>query len=108
MLNLPGGRRVMDDPDRFPASLLPFARAHAREVQALRRPEPALDWLIAIPPANLSEQDVTESSHRLSAPVVSPEQLTSRLTYGQLASAVADQVMSPTHNREQVAVLSAP
>jgi len=106
MLSLPDGTKVMDDPDRFPAQLRPFARAHAREAQALRRSELALDWLVAIPPAGLGDREVTEGSYRLSEPVMRLEQLTSALGYKQLAGAVADQILLPTHHRQQVAIIS--
>lgn len=105
-LTTTAGRLVMDDPELFPPGLLPFAHAHTREISALRRLAPALDWLVLTPPAGL-RADLTEGAtgYLLVEPPVDHRLFEGVLSYGQLAQAVADQAETPTWHQTQVAVL---
>jgi putative NADH-flavin reductase len=108
-LTMAGGRTVMDDPDAFPPRLLPFARAHARELPALRHLASALDWLVVTPPAGLrSDGGADAAGYVLAEPPLDQRLFEGVLGYGQLARAVADQAETPTLHQVQVAVLPAP
>jgi putative NADH-flavin reductase len=99
------GRMVMDDAALFPPSLLPFARAHAREVVALRR-EAALDWLVVTPPAGLRTDVAADATgYVLAEPAFQHGTVDGVLGYGQLAQAIADQAENPTLHQTQVVVL---
>ncbi|MCM3922354.1 NAD(P)H-binding protein [Frankia sp. AiPs1] len=105
-LTLTDGTTVMDDPDVFPPSLLPFARAHAREMTALRRLAADLDWLVLTPPAGLQVGDAADAAgYVLAALPLDRGRAEGTLGYGQLARAVADQAETPTLHQTQVAVL---
>lgn len=100
------GRTVMDDPELFPPALLPFARAHARELPALRREASELDWLVVTPPAGLRADGTADATgHLLVEPPVDGRLFEGVLGYGELARAIADQAETPTLRRAQVAVL---
>ncbi len=108
-LTLADGRTVMDDPAVFPPGLLPFARAHARELPALRRLASGHDWLVVTPPAGLRADGADETAgYALVEPPVDHRLFDGVLGYGQLARAVADQSETPTLHRTQVAVLPTP
>ncbi|OAA25479.1 hypothetical protein UG55_1022139 [Frankia sp. EI5c] len=108
-LTMSDGRTVMDDPDIFPAALRPFARAHARELPALRRHATELDWLVITPPAGLRpDGDAAATGYVLVEPPLDNRLLGGEIGYGQLARAVVDQVEIPTWHQAQVALLPAP
>ncbi|WP_347177092.1 NAD(P)H-binding protein [Parafrankia sp. EAN1pec] len=108
-LTMADGRTAMDDPAVFPPRLLPFARAHARELPALRRLASAHDWLVVTPPAGLRADGVDDTAgYALVEPPVDHRLFEGVLGYGQLARAVADQSETPTLHWTQVAVLPAP
>lgn len=108
-LTMADGRVVMDDPEVFPPWLLPFARAHARELPALRRRASELDWLVVTPPAGLQADGAADSSgYVLVEPPLDRRLFEGVLGYGQLAQAVADQAETPTVHQAQVAVLPSP
>jgi putative NADH-flavin reductase len=106
-LTLANGRTVMDDPAVFPPWLLPFARAHARELPALRRHASDLDWLVITPPAGLQVDEAADAAGYVLAELPLDRRLIveGALGYGQLARAVVDQVETPTLHQTQVAVL---
>ncbi|WP_232794161.1 MULTISPECIES: NAD(P)-dependent oxidoreductase [Pseudofrankia] len=107
-LPLADGRTVMDDPDVFPPPLLPFARAHARELPALRGLGTELDWLVVTPPAGLRADGAGDAAgYLLVEPPVGHRLFEGVLGYGQLAQAIADQAETPTFHQTQVAVLPA-
>ena len=101
-LTMADGRTVMDDPAVFPPFLLPFARAHARELPALRRLAPALDWLVLTPPAGLRpDAPAGVTGYVLAEPPFDRRLFDGVLGYGQLACAAADQIETPTvHQRD--------
>ncbi|MCK9897808.1 NADH-flavin reductase [Frankia sp. AgB32] len=108
-LTMADGRRVMDDPDVFAPGLLPFARAHARELPAPGRLASALDWLVITPPAGLEADDTARAAgHVLVEPPFDQRLFTGTLGYDQLARAIADEAEHPALHRTQVAVLPAP
>ncbi|EIV91067.1 putative NADH-flavin reductase [Frankia sp. QA3] len=108
-LAMADGRMVMDDSDVFPPWLLPFARAHARELPALRRRASELDWLVVTPPAGLQADGPADAAgYVLVEPPLDHRLFEGVLGYGQLAQAVADQVETPTLHQTQVAVLPTP
>ncbi|KJE24364.1 putative NADH-flavin reductase [Frankia torreyi] len=108
-LTMADGRMVMDDSAVFPPWLLPFARAHARELPALRRYASELDWLVVTPPAGLQADGAADSAgYVLVEPPLDRRLFEGVLGYGQLAHAVADQAETPTLHQTQVAVLPPP
>lgn len=105
-VTLSDGRIVMDDPDLFPPQLRPFARAHARELPALHERATGIDWLIVTPPAGLQVGPQVAAGYALADLPLAPDQVAGRLSYAQLAQAIADQAENPTVHNAQVAVLA--
>ncbi|WP_235948964.1 NAD(P)-dependent oxidoreductase [Candidatus Frankia alpina] len=108
-LTIADGRTVMDDPAVFPPWLLPFARAHARELPALRRRASDLDWLVVTPPAGLQADGAADAAgYVLVEPPLDRRLVEGVLGYDELARAIADQAETPTLHQTQVAVLPTP
>ncbi len=108
-LTTTAGRTVMDDSAVFPPWLLPFARAHARELPALRRRASELDWLVVTPPAGLQANGAADAAgYVLVEPPLDRRLVEGVLGYDELARAIADQAETPTLHQTQVAVLPTP
>ncbi|MCK9877403.1 NAD(P)H-binding protein [Frankia sp. Ag45/Mut15] len=106
-LTLADGGLVLDDAELFPPALLPFARAHARVLPALRQHADTLDWLVLTPPAGLHLGDGAATARpELVAGPVERARATGALSYAELARAVVDQALTPDLHRTQVTVLT--
>ncbi|MFJ3957059.1 NAD(P)-dependent oxidoreductase [Arthrobacter sp. NPDC090010] len=102
------GSLVADDEKLLPSWLRPFAAAHAAGVERLRTLGDQVDWLAITPPPHLGHETPTTGRYTLGTDVFDPAAGTSPLSYGDLATAVVDQIDQPTHHREQLAVYAAP
>lgn len=105
-LPLAEGGLVMDDPTRFPPFLLPFARAHLRQLEVLEGGPPDVDWMVVTPPADLvSDEAEPGGGYHAVDPPITPAQAASRLSYAELAGAIADEIERPPGRPRQVVVL---
>jgi putative NADH-flavin reductase len=103
-LHDPAGRPLMDDPDRFPPALLPYARAHAAGVERLH--ETDADWVVLTPPPLLTDEAPRTGRYALGDRTVDSDRLERPLSYADLAVAALDQIERPTR-AGQVAVYAA-
>ncbi|WGP06180.1 NAD(P)H-binding protein [Bacillus subtilis] len=103
-LHTGGGGPVADDPDLFPPTLRPFADAHAAGVDRLRESGAGLDWLVLAPPPALGADAPSSGRYVLGDGTADPGRWETLLSYGDLATAVLDQIEQTTRRRELVAV----
>ncbi|WDZ84609.1 NAD(P)-dependent oxidoreductase [Micromonospora cathayae] len=97
------GRRVLDDPAVFPASLRAFALAHDAGLDRLRAARTPVDWLVLTPPAMLDPAGPRTGRYRVGGDTV-PTDGSGPLSYADLAVATLDEIESPTRHRTRVAV----
>lgn len=93
---------VMDDPARFPPALVPFARAHALELEHLGAA--TADWVVLAPPPALAADLPRTGRYELGDSTVDPDRAQRPLSYADLAVAVLDAVERPSASRAQLAV----
>ncbi|WP_024802978.1 NAD(P)-dependent oxidoreductase [Nocardia sp. BMG51109] len=103
-----GDGRLYDDADAFPAFLRPFAEARMRGLAAWREASDQIDWLVVTPPPLLSPQAPPTGRYRLAGDILDSTLAAVPLSYTDLATAIVDQIDSPTHHRSQIAVYAAP
>ncbi|MEV3859103.1 NAD(P)H-binding protein [Streptomyces sp. NPDC050095] len=96
------GRPVMEDPSRFPAFILPFARAHTAGLDRLRAADPAPDWLMLTPPAGLDATLPRTGRYRTGGDTAPPDDVP--FSYADLAVAVLDEAERPRHHRTRISV----
>lgn len=90
------GALVRDAPE-FPDQFLDFARSHAAGTDQLDHSPAVLDWAVLSPSGDFDRTGAGSGRYRFSAP-----DLAGRITYGDLAVAVIDQIDKPTiHRRYQ-------
>jgi hypothetical protein len=102
-LKTPNGGLLMDDPERFPPEIRPFALAHTAGLERLRSAESPVDWLMLTPPALLQADDPRTGHYRLGGETA-PEMNPAHLSYADLAVAILDEIDHPHHHRTRVSV----
>lgn len=98
------GTLVLEDPALFPPSLRPFAVAHAAGVARLQRDGVAVDWIALAPPPQLRLDVSPTGSYRLGDAIAETGSWDAPLAYADLATAIIDQIETPTRHREHLAV----
>jgi len=91
------GIRVYENPE-FPAEWAGFARAHHRATEAFAGSD--LDWVVVTPPMRLEVGDRT-GAYRVGSTVLPGS---GRISYADLAVALADEAENSAHHRTQIAV----
>ncbi|WP_342781645.1 NAD(P)-dependent oxidoreductase, partial [Amycolatopsis rhizosphaerae] len=92
------GRLPMDAPG-FPPEFRPFCDAHRAGLEMLRASEDT-DWLYLSPAGDFDHEGEPVGRYR----VVAHGAMDSRITYADLAEAILDEVETPKHHREHLAV----
>ncbi|MFE9042632.1 NAD(P)-dependent oxidoreductase [Streptomyces sp. NPDC007818] len=96
------GVRLMDAPD-FPAQWRAFAHGHVVEFELLTATAgPELDWLMVVPPLDLSAEAEPAGGYRTAVGTV--VEGPGRIAHGDLALALLDEIERPRHSRVQLAV----
>ncbi|MFI6156620.1 NAD(P)-dependent oxidoreductase [Kitasatospora sp. NPDC051170] len=93
------GVAVHDDP-AFPAEYRAFSLGHATALDLLRTSPADLDWVVVTPPMDLDRTAPATGHYRTGGPQV----LGTRIAQADLAIAVVDELTTPAHHREQIAV----
>ena len=88
------GTLIRDTPE-FPDQFRDFARSHAGGTDQLDHAPAGLDWAIICPSGDFDHDGTSCGQYTFSAP-----DMTSRITYGDLAVAVIDQIDRPTIHRK--------
>ncbi|WP_308282702.1 NAD(P)-dependent oxidoreductase [Pseudonocardia nigra] len=97
------GMAVHDAPE-FPAEYRAFSVGHGAELEVLR--DSILDWLVLAPPPEVLDDGAPRTGryrlgdHRVLPPEVPPR----TFPYADLAVALVDEIETPEHHRELVAV----
>ena len=99
------GVAVHDAPD-FPAEYRAFSVGHAAQLEVLRASEAGLDWVVLVPPPTVLDDEVARTGrYRMGGTRVLPAaDNTALFSYADLAVALVDEVETPKHHRELVAV----
>ncbi|MFE6226940.1 MULTISPECIES: NAD(P)H-binding protein [unclassified Streptomyces] len=96
------GVRLMDAPG-FPGEWRAFAQGHVVEFELLAATAgPELDWLMVVPPLDLSAEAVPAGGYRTAVGAVVPGP--GRIAHADLALALLDEIEAPRHSRVQLAV----
>ncbi|MFJ5925843.1 NAD(P)-dependent oxidoreductase [Kitasatospora sp. NPDC092948] len=94
------GVRIMDDP-QFPVEYRTFSQGHVVEFDLLATGAGPLDWLMVVPPMDLTP-DAPATGHYLTA--VDTVTGTGRISHADLAVALLDEIDTPKHHAVQLAV----
>ncbi|MFJ8438369.1 NAD(P)-dependent oxidoreductase [Kitasatospora griseola] len=94
------GVRVMDDP-RFPEEYRTFSRGHVAEFDLLTGESGPLDWLMVVPPMDLTADAPATGRYATAVDTVTS---TGRISHADLAVALLDEIDTPTHHAVQLAV----
>jgi putative NADH-flavin reductase len=99
------GVAVHDAPD-FPAAYRAFSLGHAAQLEVLRAADPGLDWVVLVPPPTvLDNEAIRTGRYRIGGTqVLAVGDGTPMFSYADLAVALVDEVESPKHHRELVAI----
>ncbi|MBB5130858.1 hypothetical protein HNP84_000546 [Thermocatellispora tengchongensis] len=100
------GVRGLDDP-ALPEEARAFSLGHAEELEAYRKADTPIDWLMLVPPPALLDPDAPRTGrYRIGGERVldGPPLLPGAFAYADLAVAVVDEITAPRHHRAQVAV----
>lgn len=92
------GQLTMDAPG-FPAEFRPFCLAHRDGLDILRATD-GLDWLYVSPAGDFDHEGVRAGHYRISE----FSDAAARITYADFAIALLDEVETPKHAREHLAV----
>lgn len=96
------GVRLMDAPD-FPPEWRTFSQGHVAEFELLTADAgPELDWLMVVPPADLSAEAERTGGYRTAVGTVVDG--AGRIGHADLALALLDEIERPRHSRVQLAV----
>ncbi|MEV1019042.1 hypothetical protein [Streptomyces sp. NPDC050264] len=98
------GRPVLEDPSRFPAHIVPFARAHTAGLERLRAARTAPDRLMLTPPAALDPGLPRTGRYRTGGDTVPPDDAS--LSYADPAVAVLDEAERPRHHRTRISAFN--
>ncbi|MGW2374631.1 NAD(P)-dependent oxidoreductase [Kitasatospora sp. NPDC001683] len=93
------GVAVHDDPD-FPEAHRTFSLGHSAALDLLHDSPSTLDWVVVTPPMDLDRTAPGTGRYRVGGPHV----LGPRIAQADLAVALVDELTTPTHHREQIAV----
>ncbi|MEU9042722.1 MULTISPECIES: NAD(P)H-binding protein [unclassified Kitasatospora] len=93
------GTAIHDDPD-FPDAYRAFSLGHSAALDLLHASPAALDWVVVTPPMDLDRTAPGTGRYRVGGPHV----LGPRIAQADLATAIVDELATPTHHREQIAV----
>lgn len=91
---------VAVDAGDFPAEWRAFALAHDAGTEVFRTSPPDLDWVVVTPPMRLDES-APNGRYRVGGALLPGSD---HLSYADLAVALLDEVETPKHHREQIAV----
>ncbi|KDN86076.1 NAD(P)-dependent oxidoreductase [Kitasatospora cheerisanensis] len=94
------GVRLMDDP-AFPEQYRTFSQGHVAEFELLTAEAGGLDWLMVVPPMDLTP-DAPATGGYVSA--VGAVTGTGRISHADLAVALLDEIDAPKHHAVQLAV----
>ncbi|MFD8594849.1 NAD(P)-dependent oxidoreductase [Kitasatospora sp. NPDC059646] len=94
------GVRLMDDP-AFPEQYRTFSQGHVAEFELLTAEAGELDWLMVVPPMDLTP-DAPATGGYVSA--VGAVTGTGRISHADLAVALLDEIDTPKHHAVQLAV----
>ncbi|WP_206343365.1 NAD(P)-dependent oxidoreductase [Streptomyces mesophilus] len=97
------GVRIMDDPD-FPEEYRVFSQGHVAEFELLREQADGLDWLMVVPPLDLSSEAPATGTYRTAVGTVIEGE--GRIAHADLAVALLDEIDRPAHHKVQLAVSS--
>jgi uncharacterized protein len=99
------GVAVHDAPD-FPAEGRAFSLGHAAGLDALRRADTELDWVVLAPPPTVLDDGAPRTGrYRSGGTTVLPtDPAAAPFSYADLAVAVIDEIETPKHHRALVAV----
>ncbi|MFB7905513.1 NAD(P)-dependent oxidoreductase [Kitasatospora sp. NPDC056076] len=93
------GVAVHDDP-AFPDAYRTFSLGHSAALDLLHDSPATLDWVVVTPPMDLDRTAPGTGRYRIGGPHV----LGPRIAQADLALAIVDQLTTPTHHRQQIAV----
>ncbi|MFF7993781.1 NAD(P)-dependent oxidoreductase [Kitasatospora xanthocidica] len=93
------GTAIHDDPD-FPDAHRAFSLGHAAALDLLHASPAHLDWVVVTPPMDLDRTAPATGHYRVGGPHV----LGPRIAQADLAIAVIDELTTPAHHRQQIAV----
>ncbi|OKJ08358.1 NmrA family transcriptional regulator [Kitasatospora sp. CB01950] len=94
------GVRLMDDPE-FPEQYRTFAQGHVAEFDLLTAEAAPLDWLMVVPPMDLTADAPTTGRYVTAVGAVTG---TGRISHPDLAAALLDEIDAPKHHAAQLAV----
>ncbi|MEU3572488.1 NAD(P)H-binding protein [Kitasatospora sp. NPDC036755] len=92
------GMPLMDTPG-FPQEYRPFCLAHAAGTAVLRASVTALDWLIVSPAGDFDEAGAGSGRYSMAG-----VNMASRISHGDFALALLDEIDAPRHHRMHVGV----
>ncbi|MFJ7247907.1 NAD(P)-dependent oxidoreductase [Kitasatospora sp. NPDC098652] len=93
------GVAVHDDP-AFPEAHRTFSLGHSAALDLLHASPATLDWVVVTPPMDLDRTAPGTGRYRVGGPHV----LGPRIAQADLALALVDELTTPTHHRQQIAV----
>jgi putative NADH-flavin reductase len=93
------GVAVHDDPE-FPEAYRTFSLGHSAALDLLHDSPATLDWVVVTPPMDLDRTAPGTGRYRVGGPQV----LGPRIAQADLAVAVVDELTTPAHHRQQIAV----
>ncbi|MFI9361745.1 NAD(P)-dependent oxidoreductase [Kitasatospora sp. NPDC053057] len=93
------GVAVHDHPE-FPEAYRTFSLGHSAALDLLHDSPATLDWVVVTPPMDLDRTAPGTGRYRVGGPHV----LGPRIAQADLAVALVDELTTPTHHREQIAV----
>lgn len=93
------GVAVHDDPE-FPDAYRTFSLGHSAALDLLHDSPDTLDWVVVTPPMDLDRTAPATGRYRVGGPHV----LGPRIAQADLALAIVDELTTPTHHRQQIAV----
>ncbi|WAL71147.1 NAD(P)H-binding protein [Kitasatospora sp. YST-16] len=94
------GVRIMDDP-QFPAEYRAFSQGHVAEFELLAAEAGPLDWLMVVPPMDLTPDAPATGRYTSAVGTVTG---TGRISHADLAVALLEEIESPRHHAVQLAV----
>ncbi|MGW4382912.1 NAD(P)-dependent oxidoreductase [Kitasatospora sp. NPDC004531] len=94
------GVRIMDDPE-FPSQYREFSQGHVAEFDLLAAEAGPLDWLMVVPPMDLTPDAPTTGRYVTAVNTVTG---TGRISHADLATALLDEIDAPKHHATQLAV----
>lgn len=98
------GTTMLHDTEGFPAEGRAFSLGHVAELEILERDGAGLDWVVlAPPPVMLDDQAPRTGSYRTGGRQLIPDAGDS-FSYADLAVAVVEEIDTPRHHRDLVAV----